>query len=143
MVVIQNIISAFRIGGADRPRPAGPAADDQADGDMAMLRSLSRKAPDRGAAVAPTLAATGTTMLGRHPQASFRDILPREALEQRLREADVVLVPSRYDSFGLVAIEAMAAERSARAFANADHVAIVIHDHRWRLGLRPPRAAAG
>ncbi|MRG55337.1 alpha/beta fold hydrolase [Phyllobacterium sp. SYP-B3895] len=26
-------------------------------------------------------------------------------------------------------------ERSARAFANSDHVAIVVHNYRWRLGL--------
>jgi pimeloyl-ACP methyl ester carboxylesterase len=31
-------------------------------------------------------------------------------------------------------------DRSAQAFTNADHVAIVIHNYRWRLGLAPGEA---
>lgn len=52
----------------------------------------------------------------------------RERLEQLYRQCDVVLVPSRYESFGLVAIEAMAAGRPVIALAAGGLREIVEHD---------------
>lgn len=49
------------------------------------------------------------TELMNNPRARFAGVLSREALDDLYCEADVVLAPSRYESFGLVAIEAMAA----------------------------------
>jgi glycosyltransferase involved in cell wall biosynthesis len=63
------------------------------------------------------MAETGTLALAAEPRAVFRGLLDRPDLEQAYREADVVLVPSRYESFGLVAIEAMAAGRPVVALA--------------------------
>lgn len=73
------------------------------------------------------LAETATTALEHHPRVRFLGLLPRDDLEQAYREADVVLVPSRYESFGLVAIEAMAAGRPVVALA-AGGLAEVITD---------------
>jgi glycosyltransferase involved in cell wall biosynthesis len=44
-------------------------------------------------------------------------VLTREALDHAFVAADVVLMPSRFESFGLVAIEAMAAGRPVLALA--------------------------
>lgn len=43
----------------------------------------------------------------------FLGILPNSELETAFRDCDVVIVPSRYESFGLVAIEALAASKPA------------------------------
>ena len=34
-------------------------------------------------------------------------------------------------------------ERSAAAFSNPDHVSIVVHNYRWRLGLAEHRLVSG
>lgn len=49
------------------------------------------------------------------PQVAFLGELSREALDRAYLAADVVLMPSRFESFGLVAIEAMAAGRPVLA----------------------------
>ncbi len=51
----------------------------------------------------------GWRQLLSSPKLRFLGILSRLELERCYRECDVVLMPSRYESFGLVAIEAMAA----------------------------------
>lgn len=50
-----------------------------------------------------------------HPRVHFAGQLAREALDDAYVGADVVLMPSRFESFGLVAIEAMAAGRAVLA----------------------------
>jgi glycosyltransferase involved in cell wall biosynthesis/GT2 family glycosyltransferase len=52
-----------------------------------------------------------------HPRIAFGGVLTREALDHAFVAADVVLMPSRFESFGLVAIEAMAAGRPVLALA--------------------------
>lgn len=44
-----------------------------------------------------------------NPRILFRGIVPRPELEELYRRCSVVMIPSRYESFGLVAIEAMSA----------------------------------
>jgi hypothetical protein len=55
------------------------------------------------------LARMGVSELLVNPRARVGDILDRDALDDLLASAHIVLIPSRYESFGLVAIEAMAA----------------------------------
>lgn len=50
-----------------------------------------------------------------HPRIEFGGIMGRDALDDAYVDADVVLMPSRFESFGLVAIEAMAAGRAVLA----------------------------
>jgi glycosyltransferase involved in cell wall biosynthesis len=61
------------------------------------------------AKTAASLASLGVSRLLRHEAARIGGILGREQLDDLLSSADVVVMPSRYESFGLVAIEAMAA----------------------------------
>ncbi len=63
------------------------------------------------------LAEQGATALPQDPRASFLGILDRRRLEEAYLDSDVVVVPSRYESFGLVAIEAMAAGKPVVALA--------------------------
>nr|WP_314073700.1 glycosyltransferase [uncultured Roseococcus sp.] len=51
----------------------------------------------------------GAARLLDHPRVSFRGLVSRAALDDIYASADAVIMPSRYESFGLVAIEAMAA----------------------------------
>ncbi len=51
------------------------------------------------------------------PRVTFRGLVSREELDDIYSTCDVVLMPSRYESFGLVAIEAMAAGASVVALA--------------------------
>lgn len=85
--------------------------------------------------------ATGTAGLERHPRVRFLGLLPRHQLEQAYREADVVLVPSRYESFGLVAIEAMAAGRPVLAIAAGGLGEVVTDGIDGRLVRDGPEAA--
>ncbi|GGJ02210.1 glycosyltransferase [Neoroseomonas lacus] len=85
---------------------------------------------------------TATSRLEHHPRARFLGLLPRDALEQAYREADVVLVPSRYESFGLVAIEAMAAGRPVVALAAGGLAEVVTDGVDGRLVPDTPEAAA-
>jgi glycosyltransferase involved in cell wall biosynthesis/GT2 family glycosyltransferase len=48
-------------------------------------------------------------LLADHPRVAFVGLLARDRLDAFYASADVVVMPSRYESFGLVAIEAMAA----------------------------------
>jgi glycosyltransferase involved in cell wall biosynthesis len=55
------------------------------------------------------IADLGAEAILDHPRIAFRDVLSRAALDDLYVGSDVVLMPSRFESFGLVAIEAMAA----------------------------------
>lgn len=55
------------------------------------------------------LTSLGATRLLGHPRVRLGGVVDRERLDDMLSSADIVLFPSRYESFGLVAIEAMAA----------------------------------
>ena len=79
-----------------------------------------------GAAEA-VLAEAGAADLSQHRGARFLGVLDRPALEAAYRDCDVVLMPSRYESFGLVAIEAMAAGKPVVALA-AGGLAEVVTD---------------
>ena len=59
--------------------------------------------------VAASLGSLGVTRLLTHGDARIGGVVDREQLDDLLSSAHVVLVPSRYESFGLVAVEAMAA----------------------------------
>jgi len=56
-----------------------------------------------------TLADVGAAAIADHPRVRFMGQLDRAALDDLYVAVDVVLMPSRFESFGLVAIEAMAA----------------------------------
>lgn len=88
------------------------------------------------------MAATGTEALETHAHARFLGQLPWSQLEQAYREADVVLMPSRYESFGLVAIEAMSAGRPVVALAVGGLAEVVTDGVDGRLVQDGPDAAA-
>ena len=125
--------------------------------------------------VGGTVDAAARDLIGRlnagavlnHPRIAFDDVLTREALDDAYVAADVVLMPSRFESFGLVAIEAMAAGRpvlaldggglgevarddyGARAFADrpdvADRIAgelVWLNTDREELEMRSDQARA-
>lgn len=54
------------------------------------------------------LRSLGAGRLLESERVHFGGLVDRNALEDRFSEADIVVMPSRYESFGLVAIEAMA-----------------------------------
>jgi glycosyltransferase involved in cell wall biosynthesis/GT2 family glycosyltransferase len=62
-----------------------------------------------------TLAAVGAEAIAGHRAVRFMGLLDRAALDDAYVDADIVLMPSRFESFGLVAIEAMAAGRPVLA----------------------------
>ena len=82
------------------------------------------------------LADLGLAAIADHPRVRFMGLVDRDALDDLYVAADVVLMPSRFESFGLVAIEAMAAGRPVlalnagglREIARADHGAWAIAD---------------
>jgi glycosyltransferase involved in cell wall biosynthesis/GT2 family glycosyltransferase len=55
------------------------------------------------------IAQLGAEAVLDHPRVAFRDVLSRAALDDLYVASDLVVMPSRFESFGLVAIEAMAA----------------------------------
>lgn len=59
----------------------------------------------------------GASELTNHPRVSFPGFLSRDQLDAKYQQSDVVVMPSRYESFGLVAIEAMAAATPVIALA--------------------------
>ena len=67
-----------------------------------------------------------------HPRIAFGGTLARDALDDAYVEADVVLMPSRFESFGLVAIEAMAAGRPVLALDSGGLGEVA----RWDNGAR-------
>jgi len=60
----------------------------------------------------------GGEELLRDPRVEFLGKLPRTLLDETYRDSDVILMPSRYESFGLVAIEAFAAGTPVIALAS-------------------------
>jgi glycosyltransferase involved in cell wall biosynthesis len=62
-----------------------------------------------------TLASVGAEAIVDHPRVRFLGLVDRDALDDMYVAADIVLMPSRFESFGLVAIEAMAAGRPVLA----------------------------
>lgn len=61
----------------------------------------------------------------RDPSVRFHGEVERPALERLYYEADVVLMPSRFESFGLVAIEAMSAATPVLAMAQGGLAEVV------------------
>ena len=61
----------------------------------------------------------------RNPAVRFHGEVDRAALERLFFEADVVLMPSRFESFGLVAIEAMSAATPVLAMAQGGLAEVV------------------
>lgn len=80
-------------------------------------------------AALPADAASECARLEAERALEIRGVLPREELEALMRDADVVLTPSRYESFGLVVAEAMAQGTPALATA-VGGLAEVIEDGR-------------
>ncbi|MDB5373804.1 MAG: hypothetical protein JWP04_2446 [Belnapia sp.] len=83
------------------------------------------------------------TAMSDHPRIRFLGVLDRALLEQAYRDCDVVMVPSRYESFGLVAIEAMAAGKPVVALATGGLVEVVTDDQDGYLIPDGPDAALG
>jgi glycosyltransferase involved in cell wall biosynthesis/GT2 family glycosyltransferase len=76
-----------------------------------------------------------------HPRISFGGVLTREALDDAYVAADVVLMPSRFESFGLVAIEAMAAGRPVLALAGGGLGEVARDDYGARAFADAPDVA--
>jgi glycosyltransferase involved in cell wall biosynthesis len=68
----------------------------------------------------------GFAGLLKETRIQFSGIVEREALETSYQNCDIVLMPSRYESFGLVAIEAMAAAKPVIALNNGGLREIVV-----------------
>ncbi len=75
---------------------------------------------DQGLAFTATIAGDGpmraeleraTRLAGLESSVSFTGVLPHEALLKLVATADIVVIPSRFEGFGLTAIEAMALSR--------------------------------
>jgi D-inositol-3-phosphate glycosyltransferase len=67
--------------------------------------------------------------LGLHDQVRFVPPQPHHILSTYYRSADVVVVPSRSESFGLVALEAAACGIPVVASAVGGLLSLVDHDH--------------
>lgn len=74
----------------------------------------------------PHIALLDQLMSGR--AVTLQGVVPRAALDAMMRDADVVLVPSRYESFGLVAAEAMAQGTPVIASAVGGLSEVIEHD---------------
>jgi len=64
-----------------------------------------------------------------HPQIRFDGLLARAELDRAFADADVVVMPSRFESFGLVAIEAMAAGAAVLALDGGALSEIAVPEH--------------
>ncbi|MDT8315772.1 glycosyltransferase [Roseomonas mucosa] len=64
-----------------------------------------------------------------HGQVEFRGVVDRSELDSAYLEADIVIMPSRYESFGLVAIEAMSAGKPVIALAAGGLKEIINDNH--------------
>jgi glycosyltransferase involved in cell wall biosynthesis len=93
------------------------------------------------AAAEALLAEVGAAGLPSRDRVRFAGVLDRAALEAAYRDCDIVLMPSRYESFGLVAIEAMAAGKPVVALA-AGGLAEVVRDGEDGLLIADGLAAA-
>ncbi|SDC97723.1 glycosyltransferase [Belnapia rosea] len=93
-------------------------------------------------AAAEALPAGQAERMRQHPRIRFAGVMDRPALEAAYRACDVVVVPSRYESFGLVAIEAMAAGKPVVALAVGGLAEVVTHGVDGLLVPDGPRAAA-
>ncbi|MGY6636095.1 MAG: glycosyltransferase [Erythrobacter sp.] len=96
----------------------------------ARLRSNDRVSFDFVGGVADEkFVETARGILGAHPLRmdglTFHGEVERHTLEQLYGSADVVLMPSRFESFGLVAIEAMSAATPVLALARGGLVEVV------------------
>jgi glycosyltransferase involved in cell wall biosynthesis len=78
-------------------------------------------------AVEAWLSANRATSLLDNGRVKFHGLVDRERLDDLYADADAVLMPSRYESFGLVAIEAMAAGAPVIAL-EAGGIAEVVDD---------------
>lgn len=87
-------------------------------------------------------AAVGVSSLLNNPQVSFVGPVSREELDDTYATCDVALMPSRYESFGLVAIEAMAAGAVVIALATGGLKEVVTHSKTGFL-VPPEGDAAG
>ena len=94
------------------------------------------------AAAMAALPAPVAAALRHHPRIRWLGLLERPALEAAYRAADAVLVPSRYESFGLVAIEAMSAGKPVVALAVGGLAEVVTHGADGLLVEDGPEAAA-
>ncbi len=94
------------------------------------------------AAALAALPAPVAAALRQHPRIHWLGLLERSALEAAYRAADAVLVPSRYESFGLVAIEAMSAGKPVVALAVGGLAEVVTHGADGLLVEDGPEAAA-
>ncbi len=74
------------------------------------------------------LSRAGLEWIEHHPAVRFLGVVSRAALDDAYVDCDLVLAPSRFESFGLVAIEAMAAGRPVFALA-AGGLAEIVEDH--------------
>jgi glycosyltransferase involved in cell wall biosynthesis len=88
-----------------------------------------------------TLASAGAGQLETSPDARFLGVLSRAALEQAFLDCDLVLAPSRFESFGLVAIEAMAARRPVLTLAAGGLAEVVEDGVSGRLWTESPSVA--
>ena len=73
------------------------------------------------------LTESNLTDLLQDERVNFHGMLTREELDSAYINNDVVLMPSRYESFGLVAIEAMAASTPVIALANGGLQEVIEH----------------
>jgi D-inositol-3-phosphate glycosyltransferase len=76
--------------------------------DDVRLRIVGGESGGTGVAMSVASLTTLAGELGVAEHVTFEPALPQEALAARLRAADLVLVPSRSETFGLIALEAQA-----------------------------------
>lgn len=127
----------WQAGPPRRPRPSGPLRVIYAGG-----VSLAKGVPDLLEAVRVLGEAVELTLVGRAapemagllaalpPNIRHRGYVPRETLRQLYAEHDLLVLPSLGDSFGFVAIEAMAA---GLPVAVSSHAGVPLPEPAWRV----------